>query len=86
MWITNLQKITLTSQNMEDPIQRPSLSLGLKTPFEDPPSRPGTKTWNAGAPISKLVIMAHTIFWHLTVMIFVIKIQVRQKNIGGSQI
>ena len=65
---------------MEDPTQRPSLSLGLKTPFEDPPSRPGTKTWNAGAPISKLVIMAHTIFWHLTVMIFVIKIQVRQKK------
>ena len=41
------------SQNMEDPILRPSLSLGLKTQFEDPPSRPGTKTCNAGAPILK---------------------------------
>ena len=38
---------------MEDPTQRPLLSLGLKTPFEDPPSRPGTKKCNAGAPILK---------------------------------
>ena len=61
---------------MEDPIQRPSLSLGLKTPFEDPPSRPGTKTYIAGGPISNF-IMAYTIFWHL---IFVTKIQVRPIN------
>ena len=64
---------------MEDPIQRPSLSLGLKTPFEDPPSQPGTKTCNADAPISNF-IMANTIFWHFTVIIFVIKIQVRPIN------